>query len=164
MHAMKRTALLLLSPIILSCTQSDPVNLTGKEKKIISGEVEIMLNTYFQDIRKEGLTGEFRHLDPSPDFFWVPPGYDAAITYDSVKTVLTENAGNFLTIEFEWETLRIVPLKKDIANYTGVVNGTMIGVSGDTSSVKMIETGTVIRRDDGWKILSGQSRHLSGDQ
>jgi len=160
---MKRISFLLLISIITSCTQSGPAKLTEEARNRVSGEVESMLNAYFDDIGKEGLLGEFKHLDSSPDFFWVPPGYNTAISYDSVKTILTENASNFLSIDFEWETLRIVPLKMGIANYTGVVSGTMIGASGDTTSVKMIETGTVIRRDNGWKILSGQSRHVSGE-
>jgi len=37
----------------------------------------------------------------------------------------------------------------------------MIDTSGVKSSVQIIESGTVIKRKDGWKLLSGQSATLT---
>ncbi len=128
-------------------------------KRTVETEVRQMLQRYFADIKSGGLTAEFKYLDPSDDFFWVPPGYRSAISYDSVRTILTQHAQTFRSVAFRWDTLSVLPLSNDIATYTGIVSGTLIGAA-DTVEVTMIETGTTIRRPDGWKILCGQSRNL----
>lgn len=135
---------------------------TPKEfnKESTALEVKEMLQRFLDDIKKDGLTSEFKYLDNSPDFFWVPPGYQSAITYDSVSTVLRSNAGVFRSIDYHWEHLKINALSNEIANYTGIVKGSMIDTAGNTFPVNMIESGTLIKRSDGWKILSGQSRKL----
>lgn len=119
-----------------------------------------MFNNYHNDIKKDGLTAEFKYLDHSSDFFWVPPGYSSALTYDSVNSILMTNAKLYSEILFEWDTLQIFPLTKEIANYSGIVKGTMTDTSGIETSVLIIESGTVIKRPDGWKLLSGQSAIL----
>ncbi len=53
------------------------------------------------------------------------------------------------------------PLSEKIANYSGIVKGSMIDTSGIKASVLIIESGTVIKRLDGWKLLSGQSAVLN---
>jgi len=119
-----------------------------------------MLEDYFAAISEAGLRAEFDYLDQSSDFFWVPPGFNSAISYDSVETILEMNADSFKKVQFYWATLRILPISKDIANYTGIVGGAITDSKDSINAVHMIETGTVIRRENGWKILSGQSRNL----
>jgi len=102
-------------------------------------------------------------LDQSTDFFWVPPGYKSALSYDSVRQILEINAKSFRAIEFNWDTLQVFPLSDKIANYSGIVKGSMIDTSGIKSSVIIIESGTVIKRSDGWKLLSGQSAILNSE-
>ena len=150
------TILVLL--FLSSCVQTEKLN--DSDKGLIIAEVTVMFNNYHSDIRKDGLTAEFKYLDQSPDFFWVPPGYNSALTYDSVYSILVTNAKLFNEVSFEWDTLQIFPLTKEIANYSGIVKGTMTDTSGIVSSVLIIESGTIIRRSDGWKILSGQSAVL----
>jgi len=99
-------------------------------------------------------------LDKSSDFFWVPPGYNTALSYDSVKNILEINSKAYRSVEFQWDTIQIFPLTNEIANYSGIVNGIMIDTSGIKSTVSIIESGTIIKREDGWKLLSGQSRLL----
>ena len=113
------------------------------------------------DIRQDGLTAEFKYLDQSTDFFWVPPGDKSSLSYDSVRKILESNAKSFQAIEFNWDTLQVFPLSDKIANYSGIVKGSMIDTSGIKSSVLIIESGTVIKRSDGWKLLSGQSAILN---
>jgi hypothetical protein len=141
-----------------SCVQTE--KLTEVEKEKLVGEVAVMFDNYHDDIRKEGLTAEFMYLDQSPDFFWVPPGYNSALTYDSVRSILMTNAKLFNEIIFAWDTLQIFPLTKEIANYSGIVKGSMTDTSGIVTRVLIIESGTVIKRPDGWQLLSGQSAVL----
>ncbi|MDH7447038.1 hypothetical protein [Aquimarina sp. 2201CG14-23] len=150
--------LLILFLGISSCTQNNEFNIAEKEKSV--QEIQLMLEKYHYDISKKGLTAEFKYLDNSSDFFWVPPGYSSALSYDSVKTILQANAKGFTSIKFHWDTLKIYPLSKTTANYSGIVGGYMIDTAGTRSDISIIESGTFIKRKDGWKFLSGQSAML----
>ena len=150
---------ILLLVALISCFQSDKLN--DSEKELIINDVIEMLDNYHDDIRKDGLTAELKYLDQSTDFFWVPPGYKSTLSYDSVRHILESNAKSFQAIDFNWDTLQVFPLSDNIANYSGIVKGSMIDTSGIKSSVLIIESGTVIKRPDGWKILSGQSALLN---
>ena len=123
-------------------------------------DIHQMLDAYHKDISEEGLTAEFKYLDKSSDFFWVPPGYNTALTYDSVKNILETNSKAFHSVKFQWDTLQIFPLTNEIANYSGIVSGLMIDTAGIESNVSIIESGTIIKRENGWKLLNGQSRLL----
>lgn len=142
---------------LIACNPEPSIRIN---KETVTKEVQLMLDNYHNDIKTGGLTAEFRYLDQSEDFFWVPPGYKSALTYDSVKTILENNAPSFAHIEFHWDTLQIFPLSNELANYTGIVGGFMINTSGDSMTVSIIESGTIIKRQDGWKLLSGQSANL----
>jgi len=129
------------------------------EKETVTGEVSAMLDAYRADVAAEGLRAEFRYLDSSDDFFWVPPGYSSALRYDSIRTILEMNAEAFRSVEFTWDTLRIIPLSRDLATYTGRIRSRMIDTNDVVYSTLMLETGLARRNDSGrWWILSGQSR------
>lgn len=140
---------------IISCTQ--PSTLSEAEKATITADVTLTLKNYYADIKKSGLTAEFDYLDQSADFFWVPPGYSAAISYDSVAAVLRQNAPNYLSINNAFDTLKIIPLSKELASYTGRLHSTMIDTAGIATTFSLVETGLLIKRKDGWKLLHGQT-------
>lgn len=140
---------------ILSCTNK--AGMTVAEQKAINDSVAQTLTDYCKAVKEHGLTAEFQYLDHSPDFFWVPPGYTSTISYDSVEAVLIRNAPMFRMIDNTFDSLRIVPLTKELATYTAVLHSTMVDTTGKTTQMHMVETGTVIKRKDGWKLLSGQT-------
>ncbi len=146
---------------LLACTSSPNPKETNKESIIL--EVQQMLDDYHKSIKENGLTAEFDYLDHSNDFFWVPPGYTSALAYDSVKTILETNATLFDKVEFHWESLQIIPITNKIANYYGIVEGVLTDTAGFENNVAIIESGTIIKRSDGWKLLSGQSANLKID-
>ena len=147
---------------LFSCKhQTETLN--QKDKEIIELEIHQMFDNYHNDIKKDGLKAEFKYLDNSSDFFWVPPGYDSALSFDSVKTILLSNSKFIHSIEFSWDTLQVFPLTHAIANYSGIVNGIMIDSLNTKSTFKIIESGTLIKRKDGWKLLNGQSRNLTAN-
>lgn len=131
------------------------------DKKKITAETEKMLHDYHSAINREGLMAEFLYLDHSHDFFWVPPGYHSALTYDSVQTILTQNSKALRQIKLEWSSLQIYPLSNEVASYTGIVKGQMTDTAGIETHISIIESGTLIRRTDGWKLLGGQSATLA---
>lgn len=158
MNLINGLAIVFSIVVIIGCTKDSP-----KETfvpSMVENEVRTTLNKYFEAIKEKGLTGEFDYLDNSEDFFWVPPGYASALSYDSVASILSANAPAFASIENRWEKLQIQPLNTTIATYTGQVHSTMIDTSGNKTEMQMIESGVVIKRADGWKLLNGQSRTM----
>jgi hypothetical protein len=144
---------------ILSCNQATP--LTDNEKAVIIENVRLTLDNYCNDIKKSGLTAEFKYLDKSSDFFWVPPGYSTSISYDSVAIVLKQTAPKYKSIDNSFETLQIIPLNSEYATYTGQLKSTMTDTSSKTITLSLVETGVLIKRKDGWKLLSGQTSILN---
>ena len=145
--------------IIASCNQPSGLNETDKAN--IIKEIHQTLSNYYSDIKKDGLTAELKYLDHSADFFWVPPGYAGAISYDSVSTILKQNAPLFSLIDNSYDTLRIIPLSRDLATYTGRLKSIMTDTSNKSISFSLLETGVLIKRDDGWKLLHGQTTTLN---
>lgn len=143
--------------IILAGCKDEKGGLATDDALKVESEVRLLFDHYFEAIRKGGLTAEFQYLDQSSDFFWVPPGYENPISYDSVAAVLTLNAPRFVSVENTSDTLRIIPLTTALASYTAKLRSVMKDTSGNISSVNLIETGVVIKRKDGWKLLSGQT-------
>jgi len=158
MNMIKQIFGIVILMTLTSCAQTDKLN--ESEKELIINDVIEMFGNYHNDIRQDGLTAEFKYLDQSTDFFWVPPGYKSTLSYDSVRQILETNAKSFQATEFNWDTLHVFPLSDKIANYSGIVKGSMIDTFGIKTSVLIIESGTVIKRSDGWKLLSGQSAIL----
>lgn len=146
---------------LLFCSCCETANQQAFDKDKVKQEVIQMLAEYHEDIRKEGLMAEFKYLDSSENFFWVPPGYTSALTYDSVKSILEKNAKAIRSVSFNWKVLHVFPLSDEIADYWGIVEGIMTDTAGIESKPKIIESGTVIKRTDGWKLLSGQSALLA---
>jgi SnoaL-like domain len=144
---------------IVSCRQS--TTLTENEKVRIVEDVRHTLDDYYSDIGKAGLTAEFQYLDNTSDFLWVPPGYPGSISYDSVATVLKHNAPKFRSVNNFFDTLRIIPLSEEYATYTGRLNSTMTDTTGKTITFSLVETGVLIKRKDGWKLLNGQTSVLN---
>ena len=149
-------SIILLLFVATSCEKPN-TSLTASEKETIIQTTRQTLNNYYNDIKQDGLLAELKYLDNSSDFFWVPPGYTTSISYDSVITILKQNAPAFKSIVNTWDTLRIIPITKELATYTGRLHSSMTDTSGAVSEFKLVETGILIKRKDGWKLLSGQT-------
>ena len=148
-------------PILLLLATSacqTPDTLTEADKQRVTAEVDSMLHAYLDAMREGGLEAEFPYLDSTDAFFWVPPGYESWISFDSVEAVLRATAPTLHSTDYLWQSLRIDPISLDRAIYTGRLSGALTDTSGQVTNVSIVETGTVIRREDGWKLLNGQSR------
>ena len=152
---MARARVLILLLVVASCKQQPGI--TDAEKAEIVAEVRQTLQNYHDEIRKSGLNAEFKYLDNSSEFFWVPPGYSGPIFYDSVASTIKSNAAKYKSVDNVFDTLHIVALSKRYATYTGRLRSTMIDTSGQTNTYIMLETGILTKRSEGWKLLSGQT-------
>jgi len=148
---------LVLSVMLVIDTYGLGQTLSEKKQHTIIQQIRQTLDDYVKDVKSGGLTAEFKYLDSSVDFFWVPPGYQSAISYDSVASVLKQNAPKFKLVDNSYDSLRIIPLTRNLASYTARVSSTMTDTAGVVSKTSLVETGILIRRKDGWKLLNGQT-------
>lgn len=116
-----------------------------------------MFRDYADACERDGLLGEFAFLDSSAAFFWVPPGFGGPIGLDSVHAVLRKNAPSIRAMDTQWKQLRVDVLGDSLASYTGLMHATTVTVQNDTQHVDLLETGLVVKRGTGWKLLSGQT-------
>lgn len=141
---------------VLSC-RPEVGNISGDQKAKVVGEVQQFFENYFNAIASRGLMAEADYLDQSQDFFWVPPGYHSPISYDSVMNILRLTAPQLTSVKNSFDTLRIIVLNEKLVTYAGTLQSVMTDASGNVKSIQLIETGVVIKRDDGWKLLNGQT-------
>ena len=109
---------------------------------------------------KKGLLTEFNYLDSSKEFYWLPPGYSAAIDYNAVAAAIRANAADH-SVKIEWDTLSVDALSNKLARYTGRLRSKWTDTTGKTMNISFVETGLLIKRDNGWKLLSGQTAVLA---
>lgn len=144
---------------IVSCGKKSS-GLSVKENAAIVEAIKQTLNTYYEEIKKDGLTAEFKYLDHSSEFYWAPPGFSAPISYEQVEEGVKQNAAKFKSVENSWLTLRVDPLTSELASYTGTIHSVGTDTTGQVGDYKLIETGILIKRHDGWKLYRGQTTVL----
>ena len=141
---------------ILSC-RPELGTISVQKKASVVREIQEFFERYFDAIASDGLMAEADYLDQSEDFFWVPPGYHSSISYDSVMNVLRVSAPQFTSVKNSFDSLRINVFNEKLASYTGILQSIITDTSGNVKSIQLIETGVVIKREDGWKLLNGQT-------
>lgn len=154
----KITFILLASVLLFSCKDSATFNKT--EQSLVEEEVRKTLSDYCSDVKKNGLLAEFNYLDSTENFFWVPPGFSSALSFDSVRKILIQNAGNYTLIDNAFESLKIIPIGYESAVYTCKLRSAMTDISGKTQVFSMLETGVLVKRKAGWKLSGGQTTFL----
>ncbi len=143
----------LLSFILfMSCREHKQ---TEDQKKEITSEIKMMMNNYYNDIKSSGLLAEFKYLDSSKDFSWTPPGFSGTISF--VAHLLRSNAVAFKVIKNSWHSLEIQVLSDKQASYNGIITSTVTDTSEKITHTILFEKGIVIKRKDGWKLLSGKT-------
>ncbi len=164
---MKTIVYTLLILVLISCNSKASKHKNQEslvfDKEKVEKEIRQMFNAYFNDMNTKGLSSEFKYLDSSKDFFWVPPGFTKHLTFKEVEPIIRKNAALMKNMKNEFESLTVFPISNELATYTGIVVAQYDDTTNITHNYKLIESGTLIKREDGWKLLSGQSRQLSKD-
>lgn len=143
--------------LLLSCNQSDRQN---TDTNSVQSEIKSAIDNYYNDIRKEGLLAELKYMDSSSQFFWVPPGYLNYAGYDSIAAAIRRNAPLFQSVNNRYDSLLIVPLTDEYANFVMRTVSTIIDVAGNETKAAFIESGVMVKRKGEWKFLSGQTSVL----
>ena len=149
----------LATLISLGCQQTD--ELTEAQRKNIIDTVTQTLRNYYNAMDKGGLLTEFNYLDSSKEFYWLPPGYSAAIDYNAVASAIRASAADYQSIKIEWDTLSVDALSNKLARYTGRLRSKWTDTTGKSMNLTFVETGLLIKRENGWKLLSGQTAILA---
>lgn len=151
-----RILLIVIGLMLLSCTPQEK-EFTSAEKESIRQEVKNMLLDYNAAIKSKGLSAEFQFLDSSKDFYWFPPGFKTWLGYDSIRAIISSNAPKLRSVINTYDSLRIDPISAEFATYSGILHSKMQDTSGMITEMRLKETGTVIKRGNQWKLLSGQT-------
>lgn len=154
---MKRTVLYFMIAIAVGACNVPAEKHDANAAKAAIGQ---MLDDYCKDVKAGGLLAEFKYLDSSADFYWVPPGFTSPLGYDTVSAMLRRNAPAYASVENKYEGVHVVSLVKDVASYTARVSSAVTDTAGNTSVMQLLENGVVIKRKGGWKLLCGQTSVL----
>jgi hypothetical protein len=146
--------------LFLGSCQQDKSIISQETRNGIIKDVRNTLLEYVAAIEEHGMLAELTYLDHSPDFFWIPPGYEHPIYYDSVESVIKSNAARFKSVVNSFDSLQVIPLSERLAIYTGKVKSITTDTANQVTEANLIETGVMIKRKDGWKLLSGQTSLL----
>jgi hypothetical protein len=143
----------------MKCGNRETTSVVFDRKEVVASATRA-LQDYYDDMRANGMLAEFNWLDSSSSFFWVPPGYGGPISYDSVASVIRRNAALVKKIDERWEDLQIFPLTAEYISYTGRIRSDVTDSTGHTSTTRFLETGILIKKGNGWKLLCGQTGKL----
>lgn len=152
----RATLYIVIALALIQC-QEDKSTLTDATKRIIIEDVKSALHEHAAIIQEKGLIAELNFLDPSPDFFWIPPGYEQPIYYDSVAAMIEADAQRYEVVANSFDSLKVIPLSERLAIYTAKMRSICTDTAAVITETHLLETGIVIKRKDGWKLLSGQT-------
>jgi hypothetical protein len=155
---MRNFAFLPVFLLFLSCNNQS--NKSNGDTTSVRNEIKSTIDSYYSDIRKEGMLAGLKYMDSSSQFFWVPPGYLNYTGYDSIAAAIRRNAASFKSISNRYDSLLVIPLTDRYANFVMRTISTTVGAAGDTSRTAFIESGVMVKKDDRWKFLSGQTSVL----
>lgn len=147
---------IFISVLLTSCHQQQQ-DFTPARKEEIAKEVKATLLDYCSDIKTSGLLAEKNYLDSSADFFWIPPGSASALSYDAIWSMIKKNAAMYSLVDNSFEELKVRSLSHWLAAYTGRLHSVMTDTANCTNTYMLIETGVLIKRNEGWKLLCGQT-------
>lgn len=143
---------------IIGCNHSPRFD--DKAKQEVGSDVAATLHAYHVAICERGLLAEFAYLDSSEDFHWLPPGSAADWGFDSVARAIRVNAALLAETCGRWKHLEVYPIAWDTARYQGELEIKSRLVTGDTMTQRLKENGVMVRRADGWKLLSGKTEMM----
>lgn len=152
---MKWLPALIVYFLIFSCKES--VELSTNERNKIKSEVIKTLENYSNDVNFNGLRAEFKYLDSSSSFYWIPPGYISAVSYDSVKKILIATDPTLRAINNRYVDILVDPLSSLYASYKARVISHTEDTAGKIYDVQMLETGVMRKEKNNWKLMNGHT-------
>lgn len=154
---MNKWAFFFLSWSVAAIACKDSSDMSEPERKKVIGDVTDMLYQYNANIKDKGLQSEFEYIDNSPGFFWVPPGATGPQPLDTIISSISHNATRLKLVNNTFDTLVVIPLTIRLAQYSARIHSIVTDTGGHQTTTTLVETGLVVKRKNGWKLLSGQT-------
>lgn len=159
----KWAAIFLLSAIVATGCK-DATDLSEPERKHVISDVKEMLYQCNADVKAKGLHSEFDYIDNSPGFFWVPPGAAGPQPFDTIISMVGRNAARLKQVNNTFDTLIVIPITMRLAQYSARIHSIATDTAGAQTTTSLVETGLVVKRKNGWKLLSGQTSVCNDQQ
>ena len=141
--------------LVISCQQANKSS--SDVDPNIAQQVKRTLDEISNAVKTHGVTAEFKWMDSSANFFWIPPGFNSPLSYDSVAKIMRSNAGLFKQVEEKWDLLEIHALSNDHAVFTGRILSKTTDTANRVQEHQLVETGIMVRKEDGWKLHCGHT-------
>lgn len=148
---------IVLSTIVIISHSCKNDHIWSEESNRVHREVKTTLGNYYKDVNENGFEAEFKYLDSTSQFSWFPPGFNSAISFDSVRNILKRNVLLYPYVHLEWDSLNVIPESGTKASYAGKITGIMQDTTGHRDTFHLSEIGVMIKKEDGWKLLSGKT-------
>ena len=131
--------------------------LTQSQRAAIRDSVTQLKYRVWDEVRAKHFEGTLNCFDDSPEFFWVFTPDTTIILHDVFVAMLKGAFQDYRSIDVVWDRIHVEPLTNQYAVYTGKYHVTYIDTSGKVFKAIGVETGIVVHRPTGWKILNGQT-------
>ena len=136
------------------------MQLSDNERKTVDKEVKDMLYGYCNDLRSQGLQAQFHYMDNGGQFFWLTAGSTSAQGLDSTLAIAGRAMANVSVVNRSYDTLLVQPLTTTLAAYSARVRSVVTYTGGKDTTLLTVETGTLVKRREGWRFLYGQTTAL----
>lgn len=151
---MKKLLIIGIVFICCSCNYNQGENDISRTQ--IREEISVMMGNYLTDLNKNGMESQMKYMDNSDDFRWTYSNYRRVYLFDDMAQQLNKSENEGYSAHLTFDELEIIPISENIANYTAKLSG-FTKFDGKNSDVSILESGTLIKRKDGWKFLNGQT-------
>jgi hypothetical protein len=134
-----------------------PLTLSDNDKSDIVKAVKDMTSKYFMDFYTHNVDSVLRHYDTSACFFWAITPDTIAMKRSAMVTMHRHAVKDYTKFEGYWSDMRVEPLTNELAMYHGTYHVLTEDKDGHIGKIMGVETGIMIKREDGWKYLAGQT-------
>ncbi|MCU0373181.1 MAG: nuclear transport factor 2 family protein [Ignavibacteria bacterium] len=156
---MKLIISLLLACLLLTaftCGEKT-LKLDDSERAEIVEAVKSMTSRYFEDFHANNVDTVLRHYDTSACFFWSITPDTIALKRSAMVTMHRHAIKDYAKFEGYWSNIQVEPLTKELAMYHGTYHVNTEDKGGKKGKITGVETGVMVKREDGWKYLAGQT-------
>lgn len=134
-----------------------PLKMNEEEKSEIVKAVKDMTANYFRDFYTRSIDTVLSHYDTSSSFFWAITPDTIALKRSAMVTMHRHALKDYTKFDGYWSNIKVEPLTNELAMYHGTYHVNTEDKSGKKGTITGVETGVMVKREDGWKYLAGQT-------
>jgi len=115
-----------------------------------------MMKSLVSDLNTDGIQSQLKYLDNSDKFQYTFLNSGKIYDYEELKKQLEISSSTDYKVNLSFDEFKITPLSDKLVSYSLILSG-YERIDGQNSDISLVETGTLIRRNDGWKIINAQT-------